>query len=193
MSPFRCATMKVISRAYILRGRCHSTPRILSSRPFATTATRLREAQSISALAPVGVEAALRAAEDPSFKPRVTLWKEFDLGNRVAIVSGANRGLGLEMAETMCEAGAIVYCLDLPENPGQEWQSTRKYVERLGVEGARLEYINVDVTQQDVVWDKVKAIADKEGRMDVCIAAAGILHGADCLEYPAAEFQKVSV
>ena len=27
--------------------------------------------------------------------------------------------------------------------------------------------------------------------MDACIAAAGVLHGADCLEYPAEEFQKV--
>ncbi|TDL27434.1 NAD(P)-binding protein [Rickenella mellea] len=180
-----------MTRASALRGGYLITPRIFSSRPFTISVTRLREAQSISPLAPVGVEAALRAAEDPSFRPRVTLWKEFDLSNRVAIVSGANRGLGLEMAETMCEAGAIVYCLDLPENPGPEWQATRKYVERLGVTGARLEYVNVDVTQQEVLWDKVKAIADKEGRMDICIAAAGILHGADCLDYPAAEFQKV--
>ena len=35
-------------------------------------------------------------------------------------------------------------------------------------------------------------IGDREGRMDVCIAAAGILDGDDCLEYPADKFKKVS-
>lgn len=37
----------------------------------------------------------------------------------------------------------------------------------------------------------VEKIADKEKRMDICVAAAGILNGFDCLEYPAEEFQKL--
>lgn len=159
-------------------------------RTFSQTATSVK-GQSASPLAPIGVEAALHAAEDPSFKPRATLFKEFDLSKRVAVVSGGNRGLGLEMALAMCEAGATVYCMDLPETAGKEWHATQKYVEGLGVEGARLEYFSVDVTDQQSVWDKVQRVADAEGRMDVCIAAAGILHGADALEYPAAEFRKV--
>ena len=40
--------------------------------------------------------------------------------------------------------------------------------------------------------EDLEKIAEKEGRMDACIAAAGILQSAkDCLEYPAADFQKV--
>ena len=165
------------------------TPQV--QRSFASTALKLQKAQSASPLGPLGVEAALKAAEDPSFKPRPTLQKEFDMTGRVAVISGANRGLGLEMAETLCEAGAAVYCLDLPSEPGQEWSATRNYIKRLGVKGARLEYSSVDVTNQKAVWDIVAKIGDKEKRMDVCIAAAGILQGFDCLEYPAEEFQKV--
>lgn len=147
--------------------------------------------QSASSIGPIGVEAALLAASDPTFQPRPTLQKEFELTGRVAIVSGGNRGLGLEMAEAMCEAGAIVYCLDLPSTPGDEWKATASYVQRLGIEKARLEYVSVDVTNQQMIWNAAENIANKEGRMDVCIAAAGILHGADCLEYPAEDFQKV--
>lgn len=147
--------------------------------------------QSASPLGPIGVQAALQAAADPTFQPRVTIQKEFDLTGRVAVVSGANRGLGLEMAEALCEAGAIVYCLDLTQTPGEEWRATQKYVSRLGLQKARLEYASVDVTDQKAVWSAVEKIADREQRMDICIAAAGILHGADCLEYPADEFQKV--
>lgn len=150
------------------------------------------KAQSASSLAPIGVEAALKAASDPSFKPRPTLQKEFDLAGRVAVVSGGNRGLGLEMAEALCEAGAAVYCLDLPEIPGEDWQATQKYVERLAIETARLEYRSIDVTNQKGVWDIVEKIADKEGRLDACIAAAGILgETVECLKYGDKEFSDV--
>ncbi|EJD05911.1 NAD-binding protein [Fomitiporia mediterranea MF3/22] len=166
-----------------------------ATRSFASTACRLdknnKRVQSVSPLGPLGVEAALKAANDPSFKPRPTIQKEFDLTGRVAVVSGGNRGLGLEMAETLCEQGATVYCLDLPSQPGKEWSATRDYVKKMNVKGAKLEYASVDVTDQKAVWDAVAKIGDKEKRMDACVAAAGILQGFDCLEYPAEEFQKV--
>ncbi|KAH8111229.1 NAD-binding protein [Phellopilus nigrolimitatus] len=150
--------------------------------------------QLASPLAPIGVEAALRSASDPSFTPRATLLeKEFTIAGRVAVISGGNRGLGLEMAEALAEAGAIVYCLDLPASPGESWEATRAYVSKLGLAGgARLEYASVDVTDQQAIWDVVEKIAEKEGRMDVCVAAAGIAMGGNaCLDYPAAQFEKI--
>ncbi|KAF5357806.1 hypothetical protein D9756_001863 [Leucocoprinus leucothites] len=148
--------------------------------------------QSVSPLAPIGVNAALEAASNPSIKPRPKIFDEFALTDRVAIVSGGNRGLGLEMALTLCELGArAVYCLDLPESPSEEWQKTKEYVEKLG-NNSRLEYISVDVTDQQKLWKVGEEISDKEKRMDVCIAAAGILKShTDCLEYPAKQFQDV--
>lgn len=44
------------------------------------------------------------------------------------------------------------------------------------------------------MWKIGEAIGDKEGRMDACIAAAGILKpDTSCLEYPASQYQEVSV
>lgn len=142
---------------------------------------------------PIGVQAALRAASDPLFKPIPTLLeREFSLAGRVAVVTGAQRGLGLEMAEALAEAGAAVYCLDLPVEPDKTFHLTQTYVSKLGLaDGARLEYAAVDVTDQRAVWDIVEKIAAKEGRLDVCVAAAGILRGEECLDYPAEEFQKL--
>lgn len=150
--------------------------------------------QSQSRLAPIGVAAAAEAAVDPSIKPRPKIFDEFALTDRVGIVSGGNRGLGLEMALALCEAGArAIYCLDLPEKPSDDWVKTKEYVEKLG-NGSRLEYVSVDVTDQAKVWKVGEEIGDKEKRMDVCIAAAGILRShTDCLEYPAQQFRDVSL
>ncbi|KAI5116665.1 hypothetical protein M0805_007837 [Coniferiporia weirii] len=151
------------------------------------------KAQSASSLGPIGVEAALRAASDPSFKPRATLLeKEFSLAGRVAVVTGGQRGLGLEMAEALAEAGATVYCLDLPIKPDDSFSATQSYVSKLGLaDGARLEYASVDVTDQKAIWDLVEKIANKEKRIDVCVAAAGILKGEECLDHSSEVFEQL--
>lgn len=55
------------------------------------------------------------------------------------------------MALGLVEAGArVVYCIDLPERPSDDFQKARDYAKRLKGTGgeARLEYISADVTSQ---------------------------------------------
>ena len=56
------------------------------------------------------------------------------------------------MALALVEAGArAVYCLDLPGDPGEEWEKVAAYAKKLeGKTGgaARLEYVSADVTDQ---------------------------------------------
>ena len=189
MSVLRSAVAQS-ARVWLFQKTAPTLSSAMWARAFSSSVT-CNKAQSASPLGPMGVEAALRAASDPSFIPRATMSKEFDLTGRVVIVSGGNRGLGLEMAEAMCESGAIVYCIDLPDSPSDEWKATQKYVQRLSILSARLEYVKADVTNQHLIWRAVEEIADKEGRMDVCIAAAGILDDHECLEYPASDFSRV--
>ncbi|GLB41515.1 putative NAD-binding protein [Lyophyllum shimeji] len=145
-----------------------------------------------SPLAPLGVTAALQAKKDPSIKPRSKIFDEFSLRDRVGLVSGANQGLGLEMALALCEAGArVVYCLDRAAAPAQDWHATREYVERMA-NGSRLEYVSCDVTDQQRVWKIGEEIGDKEGRFDIGVATAGVpsLH-INCLDYPHEQLRKV--
>ncbi|KAL0947159.1 hypothetical protein HGRIS_013286 [Hohenbuehelia grisea] len=153
-----------------------------------------RGGQSASPLAPLGVTAALEAADGEA--PRAKIFDEFSLHDRVGLVSGGNRGLGLEMAMALAEAGArAVYCVDLATQPSNEWKAVRDYLGRMNVEGGkapRLEYVSADVRDQAGMWQIGQDIGDKEKRMDFCVAAAGILKThTDCLEYPAKQFQEV--
>ena len=156
------------------------------------TSRRTFMSQSISPLAPIGVEAALEAAKDASLEPKPKIFSEFALTDRVGIVSGGNRGLGLEMALALCEAGArAIYCLGVRDKPSDEWKKTKNFVERLG-NGSRMEYASVDVRNQKEVWEISERIGEIEKRMDICVAAAGVLKSArDCLTYPAEEFEEV--
>lgn len=143
--------------------------------------------------AQAGVNAAL--AGSPPVRTALSL---FSLAERVALVTGGHRGIGLEMALSLAEAGAVVYCLDLPVEPDADWLKVQTYANKLpvsehqvGQKKGRLEYISGDVTDQKAMWATVESIVDREGRIDICMANAGILHGAECLEYEAEDFKKV--
>lgn len=135
-----------------------------------------------------GVAAALSGAPPARTAPSL-----FSLNGRVALITGGHRGIGLELALAFVESGAIVYCVDVPPQPDDDWLKVKKYAEGLsGVDKARLEYIAGDVTDQKGIWAIAEEIGNKEGRLDVCVCNAGILRGAECLDYEAEEFQKVS-
>ncbi|VDC05368.1 unnamed protein product [Peniophora sp. CBMAI 1063] len=136
--------------------------------------------------------------------PRPTLAQTFSLQGRVALVSGANRGLGLEMALALAEAGAKVVCVDLPREPGPEFKAVDAYLNAIrgnneeGVEAlgggsvGSVLYKRADVSDQRVMWELGEAIGNEEGRMDVCIAAAGILRpDKDALNYDAKELHEM--
>ena len=64
------------------------------------------------------------------------------------MITGANRGIGLETAMAYLEAGArAVYCVDLPETPGEDWFKVQNYLRRMKDIG-RLEYVQGDVRDQ---------------------------------------------
>jgi hypothetical protein len=193
----RCTTWRSFQRSAIIGGLTTPGSTVNPNSSHGAAKGHIGKVQTISPLAPIGVQAALLHARGPSaetaLSPRPKIFEEFSLNGRVGVVSGGNRGLGLEMALALCEAGCkAVYCVDLPELPSAEWEATSAFVKALG-NSSRLEYVSADVTDQQNLWGKVEQMADKEGRMDVCIAAAGVLKAhQDCLNYPAEEFREVS-
>ena len=108
---------------------------------------------------------------------------EFSLTDRVVLVSGAARGLGLTQAEALLEAGATVYALDrLPEPSPDFYRVQKRAAEELGT---TFHYRQIDVRDNEGLNKVVAEIGDTHGRMDGLIAAAGIQQETPALDYTA--------
>ena len=91
----------------------------------------------------------------------------FDLGGRVAIVTGGNGGIGLGMARGLGEAGAAV--LVAARNEAKSAAAVAE-LEGLGVQAAA---VAVDVADRDSCLAMVAAARERWGRLDVLVNNAG--------------------
>ncbi len=96
-----------------------------------------------------------------------------ELKGKVAAVTGAASGIGLECARAMIEAGATVVLVDRAED------RLRPLAEELGPRAIPLV---VDLTDPASVAGMLPAILEKAGRLDIFHANAGAYVGGDVLE-----------
>jgi NAD(P)-dependent dehydrogenase (short-subunit alcohol dehydrogenase family) len=89
----------------------------------------------------------------------------YDLNGKVALVTGAARGIGFETARQMHLRGASVAVLDLNA------EEAREAAERIGPRAIGLAG---DVTDQGAMLAAVADVVEKFGGLDVAVANAGI-------------------
>ncbi|KAI1379455.1 NAD(P)-binding protein [Hypoxylon crocopeplum] len=106
---------------------------------------------------------------------------DFDLKGKVFVVTGAARGLGLALAESLVEAGGRVYCLDREAEADEHWAEARNRV--VPEWGGSLHYRQQDVLDTNHLDKTITAIADENSRLDGVIAAAGIQQITPAVEY----------
>ena len=109
---------------------------------------------------------------------------KFDLSGRVAIVSGASRGLGAGMAIGLAEAGADLVVVA----SSARLQET---VDKIKALGRRCIGVQVDLIDTKVIPKIIDATLKEYGRLDILVNCAGIIRRAPALEFSEKDWDDV--
>ena len=107
----------------------------------------------------------------------------FDLTGRVAIITGANTGIGQGLAIALGEAGADVALVG--RTPAEET------AERIRAGGRRAAIIRADLSSIAPVQAIVDRTLDELGGLDILVNNAGIIRRADALEFSEEDWDAV--
>jgi 3-oxoacyl-[acyl-carrier protein] reductase len=91
----------------------------------------------------------------------------FELTGKVALVTGASRGIGRAIATRLAAQGAMVVAAARGDH-------AQACADAIVAAGHRAEAISVDVTDSPALAKVPAAIAEKHGRLDIIVANAGV-------------------
>lgn len=106
------------------------------------------------------------------------------LDGKVALVTGAARGIGLGIATRLVEAGASVVMADVN-------QAVAEAAARLGQHGSSVVSLTADVTDETQVESLVQLAVRQFGSLDILVNNAGIAELAPALEMTADQWDRV--
>jgi NAD(P)-dependent dehydrogenase (short-subunit alcohol dehydrogenase family) len=99
------------------------------------------------------------------------------MADRAAIVTGASRGIGLALAETLGEEG---YGLTITARKPDTLERT---ADELRERGFEVEHVAANLNDEDAIREVVRRHRERFGRLDVLINNAGIGVGAPATEH----------
>ena len=107
------------------------------------------------------------------------------LDGKVALISGAARGIGGETAQLIAQAGAKVVVGDVLDDRG------RQTVSAITTGGAQAEYIRLDVTREDSWVAAIDLAVDRFGKLDILVNNAGVFVGKGIEEISLEEWNRL--
>jgi 3-oxoacyl-[acyl-carrier protein] reductase len=91
----------------------------------------------------------------------------FSLSDKIAVVTGASRGIGRGIAESLAANGAVVVCAARGDNAAAT-------VDAVSQAGGRAELVPLDVTDRSSIDALIASTLERHGRIDVLVNNAGI-------------------
>lgn len=114
-----------------------------------------------------------------------TITELFDLKGRTALVTGGSRGLGLQIAQALGEAGAK---LMLTARKPDELEEA---VQTLQAQGIDARWIAADCAREDDIQRLVSETLQRLGDIDILVNNAGAAWGAPAEDHPLEAWDKV--
>ncbi|HEY3603485.1 MAG TPA: SDR family NAD(P)-dependent oxidoreductase [Sporichthyaceae bacterium] len=104
------------------------------------------------------------------------------LADRVAVITGAGRGIGKGIAEAYAEQGAIVVVSDIDEGAAKEVADSLP----------RAEAVVCDVRDEAAVIALIKGTVERHGKLDICVANAGVGKAQPLAETSLADWRAIT-
>ena len=104
------------------------------------------------------------------------------LEDKIAIITGADRGLGAATARIFVREGATVVLTDVLDTEGKE------LADRLG---ERASFATLDVTDESAWSELVAGVADRHGRIDVLVNNAGVQGVYPLADSPPSRYDRI--
>ncbi len=111
--------------------------------------------------------------------------KMFDLTGKVAVVTGASSGLGVQFAEALAEAGADVAVL---ARRVDRLEAVKEKILRMGRKSVAYP---CDVSSEQDIVRAIQAVERDFGKIDILVNNAGIVIGGATDAYSASDWDKV--
>jgi len=109
----------------------------------------------------------------------------FDLTGKIALVTGGSRGLGLQIAEALGEAGAKIL---LTSRKAADLEEAMAHLQDRGIDAR---WVAADASDPAQVRRVVDEAMQRLGRVDILVNNAGATWGAPAEDYPLEAWDKV--
>jgi len=109
----------------------------------------------------------------------------FDLTGRVALVTGAYRGLGFSIARGLANAGATVVL------NGRKPDELAKAAKAITDAGGKADVAVFDITDRTAIAAAVAAVIAKHGGIDILVNNAGIQRRGPLVDFPQKEWDEI--
>lgn len=109
-----------------------------------------------------------------------------NLSGKIALVTGASRGIGRQIALTLAGYGAAVIV-----NYNGSAQKAEEVVKEIKENGGEAEAVQCDVSQYDKAQELIAGIVKKYGRLDILVNNAGITRDSLIMKMPEEDFDAV--
>ena len=111
--------------------------------------------------------------------------KLFDLSGKTALVTGGSRGLGLQMAEALGEAGAKIM---LTSRKAADLEESAAHLQDKGIDAR---WVAADASQPAEIARVADEAMQRLGQVDILVNNAGATGGAPMEDYPLDAWDKV--
>lgn len=109
-------------------------------------------------------------------------YPQFDLNDKIALVTGASRGIGYDVAKALAHAGATVVV------GARDWDALETLTNEIAHAGGQAAAIKLDMKDLVQIRSAVEFCVDRYGRLDILVNNAGIGNAHETLDVTEADW-----